>query len=119
MKEKNFLFKKLNDKNILYKTLQIWYENVSDATFKEILNEFSQSIFENIFYNISDEDLKKLIELRKTLNYELKTINKDITISKSLNIISKTNKDIKEIINKNVKDFLEKKSYNMFEEIIY
>lgn len=111
--KKNFLFKKLNDKNILYKNLQIWYENVSDATFKEILNEFSQSIFENIFYNISEEDLKKLIELRKTSNYELKTI------SKSLNIISNTNKDIKETINKNVKKFLEKKSYNMFEEIIY
>lgn len=60
-----------------------------------------------------------MIELRKTLNYELKTINKDITISKSLSIISNTDKDIKEIINKNVKDFLEKKSYNMFEEIIY
>lgn len=117
--EKNFLFKKLNDKNILYKTLQIWYENVSDATFKDILKDFSQSIFENILYNISNEELKKFIELRKTLNYEIKTFNKDITTSKSLDIISKTNKDIKEIINKNVKTFLEKKSYNMFEEIIY
>lgn len=112
-------YEKINNREYIYKNLQIWYENVSDATFKEILNEFSQSIFENIFYNISDENLKKLIELRKTLNYELKTINKDITISKSLSIISNTNKDIKEIINKNVKDFLEKKSYNMFEEIIY
>lgn len=112
-------YEKINNREYIYKNLQLFYECSSEKVFKGVLENFTRNILNEILFNISIEDLKKLSDLRKTLNYELKTFNRDITISKSLSIISNTDKDIKETINKNVKDFLEKKSYTMFEEIIY
>lgn len=107
----------MNNKDFIYKNIQIFYENCNNAIYKDVLTHFANIILDYILSNIDVKDLEELTKLQRKKEWETQYYYKKHT-SESLDIIYKTQKEIQKIINKNIKDFLED-SYEIFESVIY
>lgn len=106
------------EKEKLYKHLQNFYENCSGNLFESVSKDFIKEILDYLFYNISVDDLEKLVKYRRTHDYELKFCCTQYYNAKSFNAIEKYHKIMDDIENK-YKDKLLKLSYELFESIIY
>lgn len=112
-------YEKLNNIEYIYRNIQLFYECSSEQTFNSILENFTRNILNEILFNISIDDLKKLIVNRERWEY-LKEICQRERQNFHLNMHynQQINRDIWEITNKNVKEFL-KDPCDTIENTIY
>ena len=114
---KNEIINKLNNEIFLFRNIQFWYENCDDVIYNDILRKFIQSIFDDVFYNISIEDLEKLLQAHK----DKRLYNNLYQIEQTKELLEKlyqSGQEIQKITNKNVDKFLSD-SYEIFERIIF
>lgn len=114
---KNKIINKLNDEIFLFRNIQFWYQNCDDVIYNDIGRKFIQSIFDDVFYNISVEDLEKLLQAHKDIRLYNKFYQSEQT-KKILDILHQSAQEIQKITNKNVDKFLSH-SYDIIEDIIY
>lgn len=114
---KNEIINKLNNEIFIFRNIQFWYENCDDVIYHDILRKFIQSIFDDVFYNISVEDLEKLLQAHKDKRLYNKFYQSEPT-KKILDILYQSTQEIQKITNKNVDKFLGH-SYEIIEDVIY
>ena len=113
-------YEKINNKEYIYKNIRLFYKNSSEQIFKDVLENFTHNILSDIFFNISLNDLKKLIACRETWEYLKTDISKNYTSFRFTNIVKETNKDFSKIIHENTQNFLNSDSLcDVIEDIIY
>lgn len=94
-------YKKLNNKEYIYKNIRLFYENSNEQIFKNVLENFTRNILSDILFNISIDDLKKLIACRETWEYLKTNTSKNYTSFRIINIIKGIDKDFSKIIHEN------------------
>lgn len=113
-------WEKLNNREYIYKNLQLFYECSSEKVFKGVLENFTRNILNEILFNISIDDLKKLISARENWEYLKENCQREHQNFKiNSNIIKQIYKDINEITDKNTKTFSNSDYCDVIEDIIY
>ena len=117
------MIEKLNNKDYIYRNIQLFYECSSEKTFKDVLDDFIRNILSDILFNISENDLKDLLKCKENYKYLRENVytNSRIIRLKLLDkIAKKTNKNFSNIIHQNTQKFLDSNYMcDVLEEIIY
>ena len=110
-------YERINNKKYIYNNIKLFYEYSSEKIFKSVLENFTRNILNDILFNISLDDLNKLVACRE--NWEHLKID-DYTSFRFINITKETNKDFSKIIHENTQKFLNSNSLcDVIEDIIY